>query len=75
MNGKPVVILNNHGNPKSVYETGMYDALKLTSDIGVMDFCGFDLKAHLFFPSAKSAAEEEKQSYLEKVKSLCESLI
>jgi len=74
MGGKKVVILNNYGSPLATYEGAMHDSLKMTSDIGVMDFCGFELIEHKFFPSASSASEEAKSAYLEEIRLLCEKL-
>ncbi len=70
LKGKKVVVLNNHGNPKEVYEGGMYDALKLTSDEGIYRFCGMEVVEHRFFPSASSAGEEQKLAYLAEIKEL-----
>lgn len=72
MKGKKAVILNNHGNPLAAYEGAMHNALRMSSDNGIIDFCGFELVEHKFFPSASSAPEEAKQAYLEEVRALCQ---
>ncbi len=74
LKGKKAVILNNHGNPLSAYEGAMYNALRMGSDTGIIDFCGFELVEHKFFPSASSAPEEAKLAYLQDVRRLCEKI-
>jgi NAD(P)H dehydrogenase (quinone) len=70
LKGKRAVILNNHGLPKDLYDKGMYQALKMTSDEGICNFVGLEVVDHLFFPSSTSSSEEQKQEYLVKVRQL-----
>ena len=60
LTGKRVVVLNNFGMTYDEYEqSGMLDALKRTSDIGIFEFCGMEVEAHHFFGRMDKASREE----------------
>lgn len=74
LEGKKAVIINHHGSPEAAYNGDQYHALRLTSDEGIMRFCGIEVLEHKFFPSAVNATEDEKKAYLEEIRNLCEKL-
>lgn len=59
LHGKEAVIINSHGKTKAEYgATGMDNALYLTSDKGIFEYCGFEVKHHFFFDGADRAPAE-----------------
>jgi len=65
LNGKKVFIVNTTGSPSEHYEeTGMRDALKITSDIGIYQFCGFEVIDHVFFGAVPSVTDGVRKTYL-----------
>ncbi|MET4082677.1 NAD(P)H dehydrogenase (quinone) [Pedobacter sp. UYP30] len=57
--GKQAIIINTHGKSKTEYaETGMDEALSLTSDKGIYAYCGLEIKMHLFFDNADRTTAE-----------------
>ena len=53
LTGKQAVIINTHGKSQDEYEAiGMDKALRLTSDKGIYNYCGFEIKQHFFFAKA-----------------------
>lgn len=69
LKGKKVLLVSNHGNPAAAYEAnGMYSGLRLTQDVGIYEFCGMEVKEHLFFPAVPVVDEETRKGYLAKVR-------
>jgi NAD(P)H dehydrogenase (quinone) len=59
LEGKQAVIINTHGKSNAEYEaTGMNKALLLTSDEGIYNYCGLEVKKHFFFDRADRATTE-----------------
>lgn len=59
LEGKNAVIINSHGKTKAEYKAlGMDKALYLTSDKGIFEYCGINIKHHLFFDGAERANAE-----------------
>jgi len=67
LRGKEVLIFNTTGQPKEIYEKGMYQAINMTTDTGIYDFVGIRVYKHIYFSSITSASEEERTSYLKQV--------
>ncbi len=68
MQGKKVVIINTQGKSHAEYAaTGMDKALRLTSDKGIFEYCGFDVMYHLFFESVPNPDEAIRQAWLDQI--------
>lgn len=64
LTGKSTIIINTHGKSKQEYEqNGMHTALLMTSDKGIFEYCGFDVKQHLFFDGADRAYTEKVENW------------
>ncbi|QLC64836.1 NAD(P)H-dependent oxidoreductase [Flavobacterium sp. LPB0248] len=60
LSGKSAYIINTHGKSKAEYEAlGMDKALLLTSDKGIFQYCGFQIKEHAFFDKADRASSDD----------------
>jgi NAD(P)H dehydrogenase (quinone) len=60
LTGKQTVIVNSHGKSNAEYEaTGMDKALALTSDTGIFNYCGLEIKHHFYFDKADRASSED----------------
>jgi NAD(P)H dehydrogenase (quinone) len=59
LTGKSAIIINSHGKSNAEYEAiGMDKALVLTSDIGIFNYCGLEIKQHFYFDKADRASAE-----------------
>ncbi|TGD59797.1 NAD(P)H-dependent oxidoreductase [Flavobacterium humi] len=71
LGGKQAVIINTHGKSNAEYKTtGMDQALVLTSDKGIYDYCGLEIKQHLFFGQADRASSESIENWITEVQSV-----
>lgn len=68
LKGKRVFVYNTLGQSKEEYEKEMFQALNLTSDKGIFNFCGMEVAAHLYFPSIMRVSDEIRQEYLQEVR-------
>lgn len=64
LQGKKVLLFSSTGNPKKDYEGGMYDAMNLTSNSGIFEYCGMTVLDHVYFPSVLSVPEEVRTQYI-----------
>jgi len=75
LTGKKAVVFNTQGTPQQVYEqTGMFEALKKTSDMGIYAFCGLEVVSHSFFGAVPYVKDETRKDYLSTVQKVIESL-
>jgi NAD(P)H dehydrogenase (quinone) len=59
LSGKSTIIINSHGKSNAEYaESGLDKALALTSDTGIFNYCGLEIKQHFYFDKADRASEE-----------------
>lgn len=59
LTGKQTIIVNSHGKSNAEYEaTGMDKALVLTSDTGIFNYCGLEIRHHFYFDKADRASSE-----------------
>lgn len=66
--GKKVILFNTQGAPEERYESsGMYEAMKKTSDYAIFEFCGMEVLAHQYFGAVPIVDAMTRQHYLEKV--------
>lgn len=71
LEGKQAVIINTHGKSNAEYEaTGMDKALLLTSDEGIYNYCGLEVKKHFFFDRADRAASENIEKWKNEIQSI-----
>jgi len=69
LKGKKALIINTTGTPTEMYDAnGMSAAMRKTSDLGILGFCGFEMIGHLFFGGVPSVDDSTRKGYLEKVK-------
>ncbi|MBP3041660.1 NAD(P)H-dependent oxidoreductase [Bacillaceae bacterium Marseille-Q3522] len=68
LKGKKAVIINTQGKSFKEYEqSGMQNALRLTSDKGIFEYCGFEVLYHLFFESVPKSDENTRQEWLDQI--------
>ncbi|WP_306567965.1 NAD(P)H-dependent oxidoreductase [Flavobacterium lindanitolerans] len=68
LTGKLAYIINSHGKSAAEYgETGMDNALKLTSDKGIYTYCGLNIRQHFFFDRADRATAEMVSEWTSKI--------
>ncbi|MCX5857675.1 MAG: NAD(P)H-dependent oxidoreductase [Deltaproteobacteria bacterium] len=68
---KKVIIFNTQGTPEPLYEkSGMFVAMKKTSDMGIYEFCGVNVLAHQFFGAVPYVNDAARKGYLEKVRQI-----
>ncbi|GAE64635.1 NAD(P)H-dependent oxidoreductase [Chryseobacterium indologenes] len=59
LKGKKAVIINTHGKSHEEYQqSGMDNALALTSDLGIFKYSGLEIIRHFFFDKADKASSE-----------------
>ncbi|CAG9612550.1 Glutathione-regulated potassium-efflux system ancillary protein KefF [Bacillus rhizoplanae] len=75
LTGKKGVLLSTMGNSKENYDaSGMFEAMKKTTDAGIFDFTGIEAVEHAFYTSVPSVDNETRTQYLEEVKELVNRL-
>lgn len=71
LEGKQAVIINTHGKSNAEYKAiGMDKALLLTSDKGIYDYCGLEVKQHFLFDQADKATPESIEKWTNEVQSV-----
>lgn len=69
LKGKQAMVFQTTGTPGEVYsQTGMTRAMNMTSDVGVLNFCGIDVAAHEFFNAVPYVTDEERKAMLDLVR-------
>ncbi len=75
LKNKKVAIINTTGQPREAYEpSGMYDAMRKTTDNGIFEFTGMKVIDHIFFPSIMSVDDDTRNQYLKEVTELAARL-
>lgn len=75
LTGKKGFIINTHATPLEIYDTiGMTAGLKITSDIGILDFVGIEPVGHLFFGSIGNLDGDGYKGLLQEVEDTIHSL-
>ncbi|PHA00064.1 NAD(P)H dehydrogenase [Bacillus pseudomycoides] len=75
LTGKKGLLLSTMGNSKENYDaSGMFEAMKKTTDAGIFDFTGIETVEHAFYTSVPSVDNETRTQYLEEVKELVNRL-
>ena len=66
--GKSVTVVNTYGTPKEYYDaSGMSEAFHKTTDVGIFEFCGMNVKQHLYLGEVPYINEEQGSAILEKI--------
>jgi NAD(P)H dehydrogenase (quinone) len=75
LKGKQVSIINTHGRSQAEYEAiGMYNAFSLIVDKGTFNYCGLEVKHHLYFDNAAfNVNAETVEKWDKQIKSTYES--
>lgn len=69
LGGRKVIVLSTQGAFKEAYDTsGMTDAMKKTTDVGIWSFCGMEVLEHRFFGAVPLTDDTTRKSYLSEVK-------
>lgn len=68
LKGKKVVIINTQGKSHAEYAaSGMDQALRLTSDKGIFEYCGLEVMYHLFLESVPQSNETTRAAWLQQI--------
>ena len=68
LTGKKVMVFNSMGQSREDYERGMFEALRMTTDVGIFKFCGMEVVEHVYFPSIRVVDDATREGYLDQVK-------
>lgn len=75
LTGKKVVIFTPQGASKEFSDSsGMFDAMRKTTDTGIFEMCGMEVLEHAFFPSVPYVDDAARKGYLLEVKDIIERL-
>ena len=68
LKGKKVQLITTAGmDEESLIHSSIYEGLKITQDHGVFEFCGMEVREHLYVTRVTSLTAEEKQKVLDKL--------
>jgi len=71
LGGRKVFIINTTGSPREILDRmGYEDAMRITTDVGIFEFCGMDVVRHRYFFAVSEAEEAARQIMLEEVTKL-----
>lgn len=71
LKGKQAVIINTQGKSAEEYaQIGMDKALQLTSETGIYEYSGLEIKKHFFFDSAEHATPEIISEWKRQIKTV-----
>lgn len=69
--GKKAIIINTTGTPKEIYDaSGMFNAMRMTSDTGIYEFCGIEVLDHLFLGGVPYVDDKTRKGYLDQVREI-----
>lgn len=70
LSGKQAIIINTQGKSKKEYQdSGMDQALSLTSDQGIYSYCGLTVKRHFYFEKADWANADTLDQWMKEITS------
>ena len=76
LKGKKAVLFTPMGTPNPYYEqSGMLPAMHLTSDTGIMAFCGIETLQHTFFGGVPMADDATRKGMLDQVRQTMEKVL
>lgn len=69
LSGKQAIIVNTHGKSKNEYnQSGMDKALLLTSDTGIYQYCGLEIKHHFLLDKADRISSDTIDEWTTQIK-------
>ncbi|PFW89867.1 NAD(P)H dehydrogenase [Bacillus pseudomycoides] len=76
LSSKKGLLLSTMGNTKEAYTaSGMFDAMKKTTDAGIFKFTGIETLEHTFYTSVPSVDDGARKQYLEEVEEVVNRLL
>ncbi|MBD5798021.1 NAD(P)H dehydrogenase [Bacillus pseudomycoides] len=76
LSSKKRLLLSTMGNTKEAYTaSGMFDAMKKTTDAGIFEFTGIETLEHTFYTSVPSVDDGARKQYLEEVEEVVNRLL
>ncbi|PEK36914.1 NAD(P)H dehydrogenase [Bacillus pseudomycoides] len=76
LSSKKGLLLSTMGNTKEAYTaSGMFDAMKKTTDAGIFEFTGIETLDHTFYTSVPSVDDGARKQYLEEVEEVVNRLL
>ncbi|MGN7360661.1 NAD(P)H-dependent oxidoreductase [Paenibacillus sp. SAF-054] len=71
LKGKKTVIINTQGKSHAQYAaSGMDQALRLTSDKGIFEYCGLEVMYHLFLESVPESDDDTRAAWLAQIEEM-----
>lgn len=68
LKGKKAVIIHTQGKSNEEYAaSGLDQALRLTSDTGIFEYCGFEVMYHLVFDAVPRSDESTRRAWLAQI--------
>lgn len=68
LKGKKATLITTYGTPKEYYDaSGMNDAFIKTVDTGIFEFCGIEVKEHIFLGAIPMIDENQGKEILESI--------
>ena len=69
LQNKKIMVFTTLGETDEIYNvSGLYEAVKITQDLGVFEFCGREVLLHHFFPAVPHVDKDTRLMYLEELK-------
>ncbi len=69
LNGKKALLISTTGFPSDIYEEiGMHKSMKQTVDQAIFEFCGIEVKNHIFLGGVPTSSRETLVDYLKEVR-------
>lgn len=74
--GKKAVVINTMGARRESYERkGLIEAMNRVTDVGILQYVGFEVIEHLYLERISQADDELKTQYMEEIKRLGEKMV
>lgn len=74
LKGKKALIFNTMGTPNDLYEnSGMIKSMRMTSDVGIFEFCGIEVLEHVFFGAVPYIDDMKRKDILKNVTTILRS--
>lgn len=68
LKGKKAVIIHTQGKSNAEYAaSGLDKALRLTSDKGIFEYCGFEILYHVVFDAVMKSDENTRRAWLDQI--------
>jgi NAD(P)H dehydrogenase (quinone) len=75
LKGRRALLLSTQGTPNEIYDQGgMHQAMDLTTNRGIFEFCGFEVAGHEYFGAVPSATDADRAQMLARLPALLDRL-